>query len=501
MKLARTIQSHAVDAALLRAVPLFEALPRPSRVPLSLLQQRLWFLSRLAGGSEPRQIQMGLRLREELDEAALQSTVDVLVMSQQVLRITFGGLRGGDGEPFQRIGSADVGRPLKRGDLTTAADVEATLTEPMRLEAPAVISEWLVRLVVGDHVLLIDTHHMVSDDPSRRILTRELSELYATALEGRADRLTPLPMQYADYAVWQRQWLAVAILERQSEYWLRILADAPAVLELLTDRPRPAQQDYSNSYVKFVLHKPLIRQLKALSRRHHDAVLDPAGGLGARTGSAIIGSGRAGDRHAERQSHTLRDRGANGVLDGGDRRHPHRPRNAVVGAPRQCHLASAGQGRRQLRASGHAVQHHGCAAVCVADLVEYCLASRDCVPSGCRLVLDLRKLRTRPRSGSRSGLAHDSRVGGSHCDLDELARYIQTLTAFSRNCIGAAGRVFLFNKHLHFRRLEGISPLAAHRTGAARGVQTSCIRSTKSERMNLLGRKHQGSSSCESPSC
>ncbi|WP_147377822.1 condensation domain-containing protein [Mesorhizobium waimense] len=270
MKLARIIQIDT-DAARLSAVTPIVALPRPSRVPLSFAQQRVWFLSRLAGGREACHIQMGLRLRGELDEAALQSALDGLVARHEVLRTIFG-MQGG--EPFQRIGPADFGLSVKRDDLT-AADGETTLADLLRNEADAAfdleveppIRSRLVRLAVDDHVLLITTHRIVSDDWSRTIMTRELSELYAAARESRADRLTPLPLQYADYALWQRS-LSREVLERQSEYWLRKLAGPPAVLKLPTDRPRPAQQDYSGNFIEVVLHEPLTAQLKALSRYH-----------------------------------------------------------------------------------------------------------------------------------------------------------------------------------------------------------------------------------------
>nr|WP_172352441.1 condensation domain-containing protein [Mesorhizobium sp. NZP2298] len=273
MKLARTIQINAIDAALSSAVPPIEALLRPPRVPLSFPQQRLWRLWRVSGGSEACHIQMGLRFRGELDEAALQRALNGLLTRHEVLRTTFG---VENGEPFQRIGPVRVGLPLKRDDLTAAADVEATLADLMRheaetafdLEAGPMIRGRLVRLAIDNHVLLITMHHMVSDDWSRKILTHELSELYAAAREGRADRLAPLPVQYADYALWQRRFLAGEVFERQSKYWLRTLAGAPAVLKLPTDRPRPAQQNYSGSYVEFVLHEPLTTQLKTMSRRH-----------------------------------------------------------------------------------------------------------------------------------------------------------------------------------------------------------------------------------------
>ncbi|RVC90727.1 hypothetical protein EN739_32505, partial [Mesorhizobium sp. M2A.F.Ca.ET.017.03.2.1] len=159
MRLTRTIQINATDAAL-GAVPPIEALPRPSRVPLSLPQQRLWFLSQRKAGSKGDLIYVGLRLRGELDEAALQSALDGLVARHEVLRTTFG---VEDGEPFQRFGPADIGLPLKRDDLTTVADVEATLAELMRFEGQAVfdleagppIRTRLARLAEDDYMLLI----------------------------------------------------------------------------------------------------------------------------------------------------------------------------------------------------------------------------------------------------------------------------------------------------------------------------------------------------------
>ncbi|MER8556963.1 condensation domain-containing protein [Mesorhizobium sp. M1217] len=271
MKLAGMIELHAINTVLLSAVPPIEALPRPSRVPLSFPQQRAWFLSRLEGGRQAWHIQMGLRLRGELDEAALQSALNGLVTRHEVLRTTIGVEAG---EPFQRIRPADVGLPLKRDDLTAAADVEGTLAELMRhdahaafdLEAGPLIRGMLMRLAADYHVLLITTHHMVSDAWSRKILTRELSELYAAAREGRAYRLAPLRVQYADYALWQRRCLAGTVLERQSKYWPQTPAGAPAVPGLPADGPSLAQKDYRGSYVQFALGESLTAQLKVLSR-------------------------------------------------------------------------------------------------------------------------------------------------------------------------------------------------------------------------------------------
>ncbi|OWK25401.1 hypothetical protein AJ87_10465 [Rhizobium yanglingense] len=121
MKCTRTLQ---MDAALFNAIPPIRALPRPTRVPLSFAQQRLWFHSRLTGGRDACHLQMGLRLRGNLDHAALQSALDGLVARHEVLRTT---IVAEDDEPFQRVGPADVGLPLKQVDVTLGAPAEATL--------------------------------------------------------------------------------------------------------------------------------------------------------------------------------------------------------------------------------------------------------------------------------------------------------------------------------------------------------------------------------------
>lgn len=156
MKLARMIHFKAINAAK-SAVPPMGALPRPSWVPLSFPHQGMWFVSRPAGGSEARNTQMGLRLRGELDDAALQAALDALMARHEV---TFG-VEGG--EPFLRVGPADVGLPLKRDDLKAAANVEATLADLMRdegqfafdLEAGPLIRGRVIRLAVHDHMLVI----------------------------------------------------------------------------------------------------------------------------------------------------------------------------------------------------------------------------------------------------------------------------------------------------------------------------------------------------------
>ncbi|MFA1676786.1 condensation domain-containing protein [Rhizobium mongolense] len=272
MKCTRTLKITPADAALLSAIPPIKVLPRPTQVPLSFAQQRLWFHSRLTGGRDACHLQMRLRLRGKLDDAALQSALDGLVARHEVLRTTIG--VDGD-EPFQRVGPANVGLALKQDDVILGADVEATLAmlisneaqTPFDIEAGPLVRGRLVRLTVDDHALLITMHNMVCDEHSLNILTHEFIELYTAARTGRPHQLAPVPVQYADYALWQRSCLVGEVLERQSEYWGRMLGGAPTALKLPTDRLHSARADYKASSVEFVWHEPLTAQLMAQSRR------------------------------------------------------------------------------------------------------------------------------------------------------------------------------------------------------------------------------------------
>ncbi len=144
-------------------------------------------------------------------------------------------------------------------------------------------------------------HHIVSDGWSMGVLTRELSALYAAFVRGDEDPLAPLAVQYADYAVWQRQWLSGEVLQRQAAYWQEQLAGAPALLELPADLARPAQQDYAGASVGVRLDAQLTGALKALSLRHGLTLLMTLlAGFAALLGSAV-GPGRGGDRQPGRE--------------------------------------------------------------------------------------------------------------------------------------------------------------------------------------------------------
>ncbi|MFL5539765.1 MAG: non-ribosomal peptide synthetase, partial [Longimicrobiaceae bacterium] len=126
----------------------------------------------------------------------------------------------------------------------------------------------LVRLAEDDHLLLLTMHHIVSDDWSMGVFTRELGALYGAFHRGEPDRLPPLPVQYADYAAWQRRWVDGDVLQEQAEYWKTTLGDAPALLELPLDHPRPARQDHAGASLARELDEELTAGLKSLGRRH-----------------------------------------------------------------------------------------------------------------------------------------------------------------------------------------------------------------------------------------
>ena len=242
-------------------------------LPLSFAQQRLLFLAQFEGASEAYHIAGGMRLTGRLDRTALRRALDRIVARHEALRTTFSQI---DGCPFQIIGLAEQGFLLQEHDFRQSADPSAELrllaareaTQPFDLEHGPLIRGRLAQMADDEHALLFTMHHIVSDGWSMGILINELCALYQAYHNGQADPLPALPVQYADYAAWQRRYLSGDVLRRQAEYWKKALSGAPALLELPTDRVRPAEQDYAGDAVEIELDADLTRDLKALSRRH-----------------------------------------------------------------------------------------------------------------------------------------------------------------------------------------------------------------------------------------
>jgi amino acid adenylation domain-containing protein len=245
---------------------------REGRLPLSFAQERLWFIDRLEPGSAVYNVPVAWRLGGALDEAALERALGEIVRRHEALRTTFAEV---DGSPVQVIAPFG-GFTLPVEDLSGlgGADREAAVRrrvgEAARrafdLAAGPLFRAALLRLGKTEHVLLLAMHHIVSDGWSMGVLFRELSALYAAYLAGRESPLSELPVQYADYAVWQRGQLAGEVLDRQLAYWKGRLASAPELLELPTDHPRPPVQTYRGASVPVELSPELLERLQALGR-------------------------------------------------------------------------------------------------------------------------------------------------------------------------------------------------------------------------------------------
>ena len=192
----------------------------------------------------------------------------------EVLRTTFAMV---EGEPVQRIHPVEQTRfELREEDLRERGEtseelarrIEEEVARAFDLTNGPLIRGQLLQVAEDEHILLITMHHIVSDEWSLGIFLNELNTLYGAYRQGRADPLPELELQYADYAVWQRQWMEGGMLRQQAEYWRGALAGAPALLELPWDHARPAQQNYGGGFSALELEETLLIGLKELSRRH-----------------------------------------------------------------------------------------------------------------------------------------------------------------------------------------------------------------------------------------
>ncbi|HEU0055102.1 MAG TPA: amino acid adenylation domain-containing protein, partial [Longimicrobium sp.] len=241
-------------------------------LPLSFAQERLWFLDRLEGGSAAYNLPAALRFTGALDAAALERALGEIIRRHESLRTVF---REVDGGAVQVI-APFAGFSLPTHDLSglseTARETEVRrraredAARPFDLAEGPLVRAALLRAADEEHVLLLCIHHIVSDGWSTGVLFRELGALYAAFARGEGDPLAPLPVQYADYAVWQRERLAGEVLDRQLAYWKERLAGAPALLELPTDRPRPPVQSHRGGRERLDLSRGLLDRLQALGR-------------------------------------------------------------------------------------------------------------------------------------------------------------------------------------------------------------------------------------------
>ena len=247
--------------------------PDSTPIPLSFAQERLWFLDQLETDSTAYNLSNVLRLKGPLNVPALQYSLQELVRRHETLRTTF---PASGGSPVQCI-VPELSLPLSVHSLDTlpaeARETEARLyarkeaRRPFDLARGPLLRTSLLRLAEEEHWLVLVIHHIIADAWSLGILRQELATVYTAFCTGRAVALPELPIQYADYAVWQRQRLQGEVLEQQLTYWKEQLAGAPPVVDLPPDRPRPAVQTYQGAQHSFHVSKPLRDALQALSQQ------------------------------------------------------------------------------------------------------------------------------------------------------------------------------------------------------------------------------------------
>ncbi|WP_143665057.1 non-ribosomal peptide synthetase, partial [Streptomyces cacaoi] len=240
-------------------------------LPLAPAQERLWFLDEFTVGAAAYNVLSVVRLRGALDRGAVQTAVDGLVARHEALRTTFVSV---DGHGVQRVAAvrAVPVRVVEPGSAGTAEVLREEAARPFDLRTGPLVRVVLVRESVDEHVLVLSLHHIVTDGWSMGVITRELSELYAAAVAGRAADLPELPVQYGDYALWQRERLSGDDLGGQLSYWRRQL-DGLEPLELPTDRPRPAVRTGAGALHTFDVPEELVTRLGAAGRHGGGATL------------------------------------------------------------------------------------------------------------------------------------------------------------------------------------------------------------------------------------
>ncbi|HEY6320474.1 MAG TPA: amino acid adenylation domain-containing protein, partial [Thermoanaerobaculia bacterium] len=281
-------------------------------LPLSFGQERLWFLDQLEPGGVAYNMPAAVRLRGELDAAALAASLSEVVRRHEVLRTVFALA----GEQAVQVPLPPAPLPLPLVDLSglppgrreAAAHrlLDSAAGRSFDLAAGPVLRSLLLRLEPREHLLLVAVHHIAADAWSLGLLLRELSALYAAYRRGEQSPLPELPLQYGDYAAWQRGWLRGDLLAAQLAWWRQALAGAPPLLDLPTDRPRPARQSFRGARLVHRLTPALGEGVRALGRTQgatgfmiHLAVFQALLGRISGQQVVVVGTPIANRRHAE----------------------------------------------------------------------------------------------------------------------------------------------------------------------------------------------------------
>ncbi|MFG2595291.1 amino acid adenylation domain-containing protein [Streptomyces sp. NPDC048462] len=292
------------------ARPALTAGDRPERLPLSHAQQRLWVIQQIECTSAAYNFSLAMRLRGPLDLAAWSTALADVTARHEALRTVF--FTACDGQVFQRVLPADDAHPvvecLRATEDEVPGIIDTVVNRPFDLAAELLLRATVVELSPEDHVVVLLLHHITTDEWSDRPFLRDLATAYAARLEGGAPDWEPLPVQYADYALWQDRLLGdpadrASLAARQLDHWRTALAGAPEELELPTDRARPARPAFSGAELDIAFDAPVHAGLKRLARETgasmfmvvHAAVAALLHRMGAGTdiplGSPIAGRG------------------------------------------------------------------------------------------------------------------------------------------------------------------------------------------------------------------
>ncbi|WP_373994908.1 amino acid adenylation domain-containing protein, partial [Duganella sp. HH105] len=246
---------------------------RKEGMPLSFAQQRLWFLDQFEPGSAFYNIPAAVRLNGQLDVTALQGALNEIVRRHEALRTRFASV---DGTPVQVI-APELQLALETTDLSDLPHAERDAKAQWLVQDEAqtafdlatgpLIRARLLRLGESEHIVLLTMHHIVSDGWSIGVLVNEVAALYGAYVQQQPSPLPELPIQYADFAHWQRQWLSGDVLQQQLDYWQGHLAGVPALLTLPTDHPRPVYQTHRGATQPLALSATTTAALNALSRQ------------------------------------------------------------------------------------------------------------------------------------------------------------------------------------------------------------------------------------------
>ncbi|HEY4575607.1 MAG TPA: condensation domain-containing protein, partial [Thermoanaerobaculia bacterium] len=254
-------------------VPPLVPAPREGALPLSFAQQRLWFIDQLQPGSPLYNLPVVLRVEGPLQPAVLRRSLSEIARRHEAVRTVF--VLQGDSPaqvvmppapfPLPLVDLSGLPEPAREAAARALAEKEAS--RPFDLARDAKLRALLLRLAAADHAVALTAHHVASDGWSMGILVREVTALYAAFAKGEPSPLPELPVQYADFAVWQRSWLHGEALEREIDWWRHQLAGLPPLLELPTDRPRPAVQSSRGAERPVRLSSGLVGRAGELGRR------------------------------------------------------------------------------------------------------------------------------------------------------------------------------------------------------------------------------------------